>query len=357
MQAKVSTAASGQNARVSRACAARSPVKQLNSSFVRSQQVATKVAFADTAEAVRVKEEPQKRYILGELLGSGTAAHVHVGTDTATGLQHAVKILPKRKGTKDKTKLIKAEIQISNKLRNCRHAVQTVDTFEDERHIYVVQELCCGGDLADLMTAQEGKLSQQEAATIMRCVLEFLQDCHARSICYGDVKPNNFVLRSLYPSIAHLLDPSKPRGALEVVAVDFGCCQELGETCLQEPHVTGTPLYMAPEDLRGCHGLEVDIWAAGVMLYQLLSDRFPFWDVDLHQIDSLGGMAIREGIMHGPVLFPLQPWATEVHPSAQDLIMRMLQRDPQKRISAADALAHPFFAHALGAAPAAASAR
>lgn len=111
MQAKVSTAASGQNARVSRACAARSPVKQLNSSFVRSQQVATKVAFADTAEAVRVKEEPQKRYILGELLGSGTAAHVHVGTDTATGLQHAVKILPKRKGTKDKTKLIKAEVR------------------------------------------------------------------------------------------------------------------------------------------------------------------------------------------------------------------------------------------------------
>lgn len=75
---------------------------------------------------------------------------------------------------------------------------------------------------------------------------------------------------ALYPSIAHLLDPSKPRGALEVVAVDFGCCQELGETCLQEPHVTGTPLYMAPEDLRGCHGLEVDIWAAGVMVSESL---------------------------------------------------------------------------------------
>jgi serine/threonine protein kinase len=73
---------------------------------------------------------------------------------------------------------------------------------------------------------------------------------------------------ALYPSIAHLLDPSKPRGQLEVVAVDFGCCQEVGEMCLQEPHVTGTPLYMAPEDLRGCHGLEVDIWAAGVMVSQ-----------------------------------------------------------------------------------------
>jgi calcium-dependent protein kinase len=87
-------------------------------------------------------------------------------------------------------------------------------------------------------------------------------------------------------------------------------------------------------------------------LYQLLSDRFPFWDVDLYQIDSLGGMAIREGIMHGPVLFPAHPWQREVHPSAQDLIVRMLQRDPEKRISAADALAHPFFVHALEAVPA-----
>jgi serine/threonine protein kinase len=74
------------------------------------------VAFADTAETVGLKEEPQKRYILGELLGSGTAAHVHVGTDTATGLQHAVKILPKRKGTKDKTKLIKAEVRESSQV-------------------------------------------------------------------------------------------------------------------------------------------------------------------------------------------------------------------------------------------------
>lgn len=68
-------------------------------------------------------------------------------------------------------------------------------------------------------------------------MLEFLADCHERSICYGDVKPNNFVLRSLYPCIAHLMDPSKPKGQLEVVAVDFGCCQEVGESCLPDVKV------------------------------------------------------------------------------------------------------------------------
>jgi calcium-dependent protein kinase len=79
-----------------------------------------------------------------------------------------------------------------------------------------------------------------------------------------------------------------------------------------------------------------------LQLYQLLSDRFPFWDVELHQIDSLGGSAIREGIMHGPVLFPLQPWCTTVHSSAQDLIVRMLDRNPETRITAAEALEHPW---------------
>lgn len=86
-----------------------------------------------------------------------------------------------------------------------------------------------------------------------------------------------------------------------------------------------------------------------LQLYQLLSDRFPFWDVDLHQMDSLGGAAIREGILHGPVLFPLQPWCTAVHSSAQDLIIRMLERDVQKRITAAEALEHPWFKQVLGA--------
>lgn len=91
---------------------------------------------------------------------------------------------------------------------------------------------------------------------------------------------------------------------------------------------------------------------AHLQLYQLLSDRFPFWDVDIHQMDSLGASAIRDGIMHGPVLFPLQPWCTSVHPSAQDLILKMLDRNVSRRITAAEALKHPWFSHALQVTPA-----
>jgi serine/threonine protein kinase len=109
-----------------------------------------------------------------------------------------------------------------------------------------------------------GGLSEAEAATVIRCVLEFLAAAHAQDICYGDIKPANFVLRSLYPSIAHLLDPSKPKGELRVTAIDFGCCQAVSsEDCLPDSRITGTPMYMAPEILEGCAGKEVDVWAAG----------------------------------------------------------------------------------------------
>jgi serine/threonine protein kinase len=87
--------------------------------------------------------------------------------------------------------------------------------------------------------------------------------------------------------------------------------------------------------------------ALRLQLYQLLSDRFPFWDVDLHRMDELGGAAIRDGILHGPVIFQAHPWNTSVHASAQDLILRMLDRNVARRITAAEALQHPWFAHAL----------
>ncbi len=113
---------------------------------------------------------------------------------------------------------------------------------------------------------------------------------------------------------------------------------------------------------------EVDVWAAGVMMYQLMSDRFPFWDTDVHGVARLGPMAIRTGISQGQVLFTSAPWvapkaatasaqgaadhSTEgaglqqpavIAEEAKDLIKRMLTRPVQERISAREALEHPWF--------------
>lgn len=79
-----------------------------------------------------------------------------------------------------------------------------------------------------------------------------------------------------------------------------------------------------------------------MQLYQLLSDRFPFWDMNVQQMAQLGARDVQEGIMHGVVLFPTEPWSN-IHPGVQDLICAMLNRDPSQRITAEAALQHPWF--------------
>lgn len=96
---------------------------------------------------------------------------------------------------------------------------------QDEASIYIVQELCSGGDASGLLAAAGGRLDEREAAAVMLGALRFLARAHDAGVCYGDVKPSNFVLRQLYPSIAHMLDPAVPKGPIDLCAVDFGCCQ------------------------------------------------------------------------------------------------------------------------------------
>jgi serine/threonine protein kinase len=112
--------------------------------------------------------------------------------------------------------------------------------YEDVNNIFIVQELLTGGDLQGLLDAQ-GTLSEADAAAAMRGVLTALAACHAADVCYGDVKPANFMLASMWPSILHVLDPSKPKGDMALRAVDFGCAQFCPDGCSLVQGLSGTP--------------------------------------------------------------------------------------------------------------------
>ncbi|KAJ9526981.1 hypothetical protein QJQ45_025308 [Haematococcus lacustris] len=145
-----------------------------------------------------------------------------------------------------------------------------------------------------------------------------------------------------------------------VLATDFGCAQKLHSRSRCSATAVkrmGSPVFMAPEQWQGGSlGLASDIWAAGVMMYQLLSGRFPFWaDVPAEQVDGQGaGLALYKvvcAIQSNPVLLTGAPWDRVSRP-CKDLLCAMLDRQPSTRISAHAALHHSWFRQQLGQVPA-----
>ncbi|XP_064150964.1 phosphorylase b kinase gamma catalytic chain, liver/testis isoform isoform X2 [Loxodonta africana] len=187
------------------------------------------------------------------------------------------------------------------------------------------------GELFDYLT-EKVALSEKETRSIMRSLLEAVSFLHANNIVHRDLKPENI-----------LLDDN-----MQIRLSDFGfsCHLEPGER-LRE--LCGTPGYLAPEILRCSmdethpgYGKEVDLWACGVILFTLLAGSPPFW----HRRQIL----MLRMIMEGRYQFSSPEWDDRSN-TVKDLISRLLQVDPEVRLTAEQALHHPFFERCEGSQP------
>ncbi|XP_023933560.1 calcium/calmodulin-dependent protein kinase type II subunit beta isoform X2 [Lingula anatina] len=155
----------------------------------------------------------------------------------------------------------------------------------------------------------------------MQQILESVSYCHQHSVVHRDLKPENLLLAS------------KAKGAAVKLA-DFGLAIEVQGEQQAWYGFAGTPGYLSPEVLRkDPYGKPVDIWACGVILYILLVGYPPFWDEDQHRLYAQ--------IKAGAYDYPSPEWDT-VTPEAKNLINSMLTVNPAKRITAGDALKHPW---------------
>ena len=217
-----------------------------------------------------------------------------------------------------------------------------------------------GGDL-DQALASSGPLSERAAAAVAHEVLKVVATCHAAGVMHGDVKPANFMLREASSGLSStdgehgpvlastaviesLVEGGSRPPARWLSAVDFGCAQPLGRASLNRR--TGTPVYMAPEVFQRDYGREADLWSAGVMLYQLLSGRFPFWR-SLDDCRSRSVDEVMRSVLGDPVPLSGGVWEGK-SPACVDLLAGLLDRDPGARLTAADALEHPWFREQLG---------
>ena len=182
----------------------------------------------------------------------------------------------------------------------------------------------------------QGALTEQEAARVTHSIASVLSECHRQHICYADVKPANFLLKYVYPDPRVLVDCSCVQRNIELRIADFGCSQHVN-TGIKLAKTAGTPLYMAPELFMRHWGIESDIWALGMLLYQLLAGKMPFWEGK----QARDPLSVMSAILSGEISFDGEAWAA-ISPEAIDLCRSMLDRDYNTRITAAQTLAHSW---------------
>ncbi|OVA06601.1 Protein kinase domain [Macleaya cordata] len=264
-------------------------------------------------------EDVKKLYTLGKELGRGQFGITYLCTENSTGQFYACKSILKRKLVKQTDKEdIKREIQIMQHLTGQVNIVEFKGAYEDQHSVHLVMELCEGGELFDRIIAQ-GHYSERAAAAICRDIVRVVNICHFMGVMHRDLKPENFLLSS------------KDESAL-LKATDFGLSVFIEEGKVYRD-IVGSAYYVAPEVLKRCYGKEIDVWSAGVMLYILLSGVPPFW--------AENEKGIFDAILLGDIDFESAPWPT-ISSSAKDLVMKMLTQDPNKRVTPADVLEHPW---------------
>mmetsp|Transcript_24470 Transcript_24470/g.61631 ORF Transcript_24470/g.61631 Transcript_24470/m.61631 type:complete len:614 (+) Transcript_24470:75-1916(+) len=285
------------------------------------------------------KRNLSARYEIGDMLGAGSFGVVHRAVERATGREYAVKTINKvprgqRSSSAYHLLKIRAEVDSMMQLGASLDAVYLRDVFENGSCVHLVMELCEGGSLMEV-----GRVGEVEAAELIKAVLRFLAQCHAKGVVYRDVKPGNFLFTS-HDSATRRLK-----------ATDFGMAVLHSED-VDAPLTTnvGTPYYMAPEVIEGSYGAKADVYSAGVLAFQLLTGRYPYWpDMDF---DKPGTKRVWWTIRKEEIDFSGLP-AEGVPAGAQDLLQQLLRKDPAARPSAEAALRHPWLTDACtdGAAP------
>mmetsp|Transcript_20936 Transcript_20936/g.41889 ORF Transcript_20936/g.41889 Transcript_20936/m.41889 type:complete len:667 (+) Transcript_20936:611-2611(+) len=258
------------------------------------------------------------QFILGKNLGIGAFGKVKLATHAITGHKVAVKILNKAKikqlAMEEK---VQREINIQN-LCTHPHIIRLYEVIDTPTDIFLVIEYVSGGELFDYIVSK-GRLSADEARNFFHQIVSGIEYCHFQKIVHRDLKPENLLLDS----------------NLNIKIADFGLSNLMRDGDFLRTSC-GSPNYAAPEVISGhlYAGPEVDVWSCGVILYALLCGSLPFDDELIPNLFK----KIKSGMYSLP---------SHLSQLARNLIPRMLEVDPMKRITIPEIRLHPWFQHKL----------
>lgn len=275
----------------------KSPIKIQYSTFVR-----------------KLNKHPDEFYEKIEIIGEGSFGKVYlVKSKQFESKKFAMKVI--------KLEFIEYidSLKEINVLKTLDHIniIKIYEYFHDTFYIYIISELCTGGELFSKLKSL-GNFDEKSTKVIMKQVLSAVFYCHSKNIIHRDLKPQNILIEDL--------------DELWVKIIDFGTCEIFNKHL--PPECTGTLFYMAPEIVNmEKYNEKCDLWSCGVIMYYLLSGQLPFKGINEKEVV--------ENIKKAHPSFEDEIWFG-ISDEARDLISKMLIKVPKKRISAEDALKHPF---------------
>ncbi|KAF7840865.1 CDPK-related kinase 5-like [Senna tora] len=306
-----------------------SPAKHIKALLARRQGKKTSTAIPEDGEEVDLdkrfgfSKEFTSRLEVGEEVGRGHFGYTcsaRFKKGELKGQQVAVKVIPKAKMTTAiAIEDVRREVKILRALTGHNNLIQFYDAFEDQDNVYIVMELCEGGELLDRILSRGGKYSEEDAKAVMVQILNVVAFCHLQGVVHRDLKPENF------------LYASKDENS-ELKAIDFGL-SDFVKPDERLNDIVGSAYYVAPEVLHRSYSTEADVWSIGVIAYILLCGSRPFW--------ARTESGIFRAVLKADPSFDEAPWPS-LSPEAKDFVKRLLNKDPRKRISAAQALSHPW---------------
>ncbi|KAM7413948.1 hypothetical protein PAMA_018984 [Pampus argenteus] len=268
----------------------------------------------------RAKFDPRvtAKYDIKALIGRGSFSRVVRVEHKSTRQPYAIKMIETR--YREGREVCESELCV---LRRVRHTniIQLVEVFETAERVYMVMELATGGELFDRIIAR-GSFTERDATRVLQMVLDGVKYLHTLGITHRDLKPENLLYYH-------------PGADSKIIITDFGLAssRKKGDECLMKT-TCGTPEYIAPEILvRKPYTNAVDMWALGVISYILLSGTMPFEDDNR--------MRLYRQILKGKYSFSGEPWPS-VSNLAKDFVERILTVDPSERLTAGQALKHPW---------------